>query len=52
MDGGDQRAVASSDSELQRSSDVATAHSPDACADAPFPEIYISEGDAERQSKH
>ena len=36
MDSGDQRAAGSMDSEAQLNSDVATAHSPDARANAPF----------------
>jgi hypothetical protein len=40
MDGGDRRAVGPADSELQRTSDVATAHSPAARADPPL-EIFV-----------
>jgi hypothetical protein len=40
MDGGIQRLAGSSDAELQRSGDVATAHSTDACAEAPPDEIF------------
>jgi len=40
MDGGIQRIAGSSDAVLQRTGDVATAHSTDACADAPPDEIF------------
>jgi hypothetical protein len=40
MDGGIQRIARSSDSVLQRTRDVATAHSPDAFAASAFPEIF------------
>jgi hypothetical protein len=40
MDGGIQSVAGSAGPEVPRTGDVATAHSPDACAEAPFSEIF------------